>query len=202
MDTAMSQTIIRYSSEVDGIYFFVERSDRWRRFSGRLDSLRLFFLTELRTRKVGAVTSAEKKPVRITRNDLHISTYHHKPVYLCASIFFAPSRPLSRSNDDDVSLLRISYGMRMLLAQVARAVAFSFAVSVQVAQEVLSSRFCISFQLRHMPLSISKPASRNKSRDVSCLRLFNFQISFDRILAHELWRIPNKVNTRYLDIVK
>jgi len=138
----------------------------------------LFFLSELRTRKAPAVCSPPRKtchvatciqfadvpdqhgrvPVRDPRHRFFLLHTRNDVFSPCLFIISSQNRPLR---------VECCPPGRSQLSRLR----------TYIVQEVLSSRFCIFFQLRHMPLSIPKRvlvfgtshATSSLLRDVSLL---------------------------------
>jgi len=118
----------------------------------------LFFLSELRIRKAPAVFSAEEN---LSCSDLHpirrsdVSNQHGRvPVRDPRHRFF-----LLRTRNDVFSLRLFIVSSQNRPRSVECCPPGCSQLSrlhTYIVQEVLSSRFCIFFQLRHMPLSIPK----------------------------------------------
>jgi len=157
------------------LYFLSIKGGLWR-FSVMRAAAPLFFFTKLRTRKAArraarARALEREKPVHIT-TCIHPSTATVSRRCTCARILLLRFFPLSahrashrRGASSRNPRNRAFSGTRHGGASSSRFRA--------VAQEVLSSRFCISIQLgaRHMPHTFNLEAQRGVTRDDSFLLL-------------------------------
>lgn len=138
----------------------------------------LFLLSELRTRKtlLSRVLRREK-PVCITKRPAsNPPTYHRGPrVPARRSSSLFPSGVLATSFSSSCFFLESA--AKNVTSRPGRA---SLLAISYIVQEVLSSRFCISFQLQHMPFSISEQSPRRVTqRCLSCaMYLCLLQLSY------------------------
>jgi len=151
------------------LHFLSIKGGLWR-FSVMRPAAPLFFFTELRTRKAArsaterarARALEREKPVHIT-TCIHPLTATVSRLCTCTRILFlrfSPHYPSER---------RVAVLFLGILATERSRTRHDTASSSQfraVAQEVLSSRFCISIQLgaRHMPHTLNLEAQRGVTR--------------------------------------
>jgi len=165
----------------------------------------LFFLSELRTRKAPAVFSTEEN-LSVSRSDLHPSTYQHGRVVPCTCA--RPAASLLPSTSRCLLSLHHFFSESAVAKNAARPERASFSrLHTYIAQEVLSSRFCIFFQLRHMPLNFeagslafgTSHATSPFFRDVF-LCLFFF-LCLSQLLHFFIITLIHEFQGRYLKVI-